>query len=149
MIRMNWGTKIVLGLASFMTFIVAMGVIMVSSKKDALVDNDYYEKGINYDKDYNRKEQVSRDHARPVIQVTSDLLVLTFRQNSTGTIRLMRTADKNLDRNIPFHTNPANQAVIPVSVLPRGSWRLIADWNSDQKSYLYESEINLKSATDE
>lgn len=37
---MNWGTKLVMGMAAFITFIAALGIIMFNSKKDALVDND-------------------------------------------------------------------------------------------------------------
>lgn len=46
---MNWGTKIVIVLASFMVLIVSFGVYMVSSDTDSLVAEDYYERGLNYD----------------------------------------------------------------------------------------------------
>jgi len=46
---MNWGTKIVIALASFMALIVSFGVYMVSSDTDSLVAEDYYERGLNYD----------------------------------------------------------------------------------------------------
>ena len=46
---MNWGLKIVIGLATFIVFIVSMGIYMVSKDTDSLVDNDYYEKSLSYD----------------------------------------------------------------------------------------------------
>ena len=47
---MNWGTKIVIALASFMVLIVSFGVYMVSTDTDSLVAEDYYERGLNYDR---------------------------------------------------------------------------------------------------
>lgn len=141
---MNWGTKIVLGMASFIIFIVAMGIIMFNSKKDALVDNDYYEKGINYDQVYNKKEQTKTDHAKPEIIINQDMLLLTFKDKATGTVKLMRTADKSMDKDFPFESNSNHQVIIPASGFKKGSWRLIADWKSNNKNYLYEQEITIK-----
>jgi len=47
---MNWGTKIALALALFMALIVSFGVYMVSRDTDSLVAEDYYERGLNYDR---------------------------------------------------------------------------------------------------
>ena len=47
---MNWGLKIVIALASFMVLIVSFGIYMVSQNTDSLVAEDYYERGLNYDK---------------------------------------------------------------------------------------------------
>ncbi|SDZ94929.1 FixH family protein [Pedobacter hartonius] len=140
---MNWGTKIVLGLATFMIFIVVLGLIMFNSKKDALVDNDYYEKGINYNKVYNRKEQTNTDHARPEVSANQEMIIVKFVHNAKGTARLMRTSDKELDKTIPFESNINRQLIIPARNLKKGSWRLIIEWVSDEKSYMYEQEITL------
>ncbi|HWK99283.1 MAG TPA: FixH family protein [Parapedobacter sp.] len=48
--EMNWGIKIVIALASFMVLIVSFGVYMVSTDTDTLVAEDYYERGLNYDR---------------------------------------------------------------------------------------------------
>ena len=47
---MNWGIKIILALALFMVLIVSFGVYMVRSDADSLVAEDYYERGLNYDR---------------------------------------------------------------------------------------------------
>jgi len=141
---MNWGTKLVLGMATFMIFIVALVLIMFTSKKDALVDNDYYEKGINYNKVYNRKEQMKQDHAQPEVSVGTDMIILRFKDQAEGIAKLMRTSDKELDKTIPFKTNLNRQVIVPSGMLKSGSWRLILEWVSNGKSYLYEQEIILK-----
>lgn len=47
---MNWGTKIIVALALFIALIVSFGIYMVSSDTDSLVAEDYYERGLNYDR---------------------------------------------------------------------------------------------------
>lgn len=140
---MNWGKKLVMGMITFMLFIVVMVLIMFNSKKDALVDNDYYEKGINYNKVYNRKEQTKTDHASPEVSANQDMIIIRFREHAKGTAGLMRTADKALDKSVPFESNLNNQVIIPARQLKKGSWRLIIEWMSGDKSYLYEQEIIL------
>jgi hypothetical protein len=140
---MNWGTKLILGMASFMLFIVALVLIMFNSKKDALVDTDYYEKGIQYNKVYNRKEQTKNDHAAPEVSANRDMIIIRFKDPAKGTAALMRTSDKALDKTLPFESNMNNQVIIPAGRLKSGSWRLILEWISNDKSYLYEQEITL------
>lgn len=138
---MNWGTKLVLGMATFMVFIVAMGIIMISDQKDALVEDDYYEKGIHYNKDYNRKEQTQADHAQPAIVVNDAMVLITFSQAAKGTLQMRRTADQAMDKSFSFKTNVNKQVIIPSTSFKKGSWKVIISWVSDGKSYLYEQEI--------
>ncbi|WP_256004617.1 MULTISPECIES: FixH family protein [Pedobacter] len=53
---MNWGSKIIIGMALFMSFIILLGIMMVRSTPDPLVDEDYYEKGLNYDQELRVKQ---------------------------------------------------------------------------------------------
>jgi hypothetical protein len=140
--EMNWGTKLIIGMATFMVFIVAMGIIMINDRKDALVEDDYYEKGINYNVDYNRKEQTKTDHAQPSIVVNDAMILITFTRAATGTLKMRRTADKSMDKSISFESNVNHQVIIPSASLKKGSWRLIMEWVSEGKSYLYEQEIS-------
>ncbi|WP_367865818.1 FixH family protein [Pedobacter sp. WC2423] len=141
---MNWGIKVLLGMGTFMSFIIVLVVIMFNSKTDALVDNDYYEKGINYDKVYKLKEQVNIDHAKPEIVVSRETISLVFKEQAKGNLRLMRTSDKRLDRAMPFETDQNRKVLIPAQHLPKGSWRLIVEWESQSEKYLIEQEINIK-----
>ena len=141
---MNWGVKVLIGMGTFMSFITVLVVIMFNSKTDALVDNDYYEKGINYNKVYNLKEQVNLDHAKPKIAVSGETIGLTFMKQAKGNVRLMRTSDKRLDRAMSFETDQNKQVLITAVNLQKGSWRLIIEWESLSEKYLYEQEINIK-----
>lgn len=141
---MNWGTKLMIGMACFMTFIVVLGVLMVNSKTDALVDNDYYEKGLNYDADYNRKEQVKADHATPDVLVNPEGIVLIFKTSAAGNVKMIRNADKRMDKSINITTDTQHRAMIPLQDVAKGRWRLIISWDSDGKSYLDEQEVMIE-----
>lgn len=141
---MNWGTKLVIGMLCFMSFIVVLAVLMFNSKPDALVDTDYYEKGLKYDADYNRKEQVHADQAKPEISIQPDNIIISFKTTASGTINIRRNSDKTMDKKIPLQTNAQNQAVIPSGSLAKGQWRIILSWLSDGKSYLDEQEVMIK-----
>ncbi len=75
---MNWGTKLVIAMALFMTFIIALSTKMILSDKDDLVDKDYYEKGLNYDLDYQRKQNMENDKAEPKIELGLESMKVVF-----------------------------------------------------------------------
>ena len=137
---MSWGTKLILTMACFMIFIVTMGVLMFTSKTDALVDNDYYEKGINYDSDYSKKENVKREHAEPKTVLLNDSLIVTFSKPATGELKLIRTADKRLDKSFVFTSSEEIKYVVS----KKGGWKIRLTWQSGNKSYLYEKEVLLR-----
>lgn len=141
---MNWGTKLMIGMICFMSFIVVLGVLMFNSKDDALVDKDYYEKGLDYDKDYNRKEQVKTDNATPDISVSETELIISFKAGAEGELRLIRNEDQRMDKKAALKTDLANQVRFPLKGLAKGQWRIVLSWVSGGKAYLNEQEIRIK-----
>ena len=124
-----------------MSFIIVLAVKMINSKTDALVDTDYYEKGLNYDKDYNRKEQVKTDKAAPQINLINGNIVLIFKDRAEGEIKMVRNSDKKLDKNISVKTDAQHLVRVPLEGLEKGQWRLIISWTTDGKAYLDEREV--------
>lgn len=137
---MNWGTKIVLGLGLFMAFIITLVVFMIRSNSDDLVDTDYYEKGIEYDKDYVRKNQVVIDNADPVITVNGDLNIV-FKNPVSGTIHFTHPSDQTKDRSMPINSGTENEITLPLDSFSKGHWKVILEWKSSGKSYLYDKSI--------
>lgn len=138
---MNWGTKLVIGMICFMSFIIVLAIKMINSKSDALVDTDYYEKGLAYDEDYKRKENVKTDDAAPVISITESFILLTFKDKAVGELKLVRNSDKRLDKKISISTDSLHTVKIPLIGIEKGQWRLIISWTTDGKAYLNEQEI--------
>jgi hypothetical protein len=140
---MNWGTKLIIGMLCFMSFIIVLAVLMINSKTDALVDTDYYEKGLAYDSDYGRKAQVKTDNAAPLIRISGGYIQLTFVNQAHGDIKLIRNSDKRLDKKVEIKTDILQRVKVPLNGIQQGQWRLIISWISEGKSYLNEQEIMI------
>ena len=137
---MNWGKATVLILIAFVLFIGGMSYYMFRSPKDDY-DHQYYEDGINFDHDYNREAQVTKDQAQPVINITADSIRFTFPQIVDGAVKLVRPASDAVDKSYPLQ---GTVIAVPVSQLIKGKWKLIFDWKCNNKAYLYNTEIFIK-----
>lgn len=133
---MNWGLKIVLGLGAFMLFIIGASIYMVSKDSDTLIEDDYYEKSLNYDEVYDRKQNLENDKAKPVVVIKNDTLSIVFTTtNVKGTLNLKRPSDGSLDKSIPLFSN-TDTFKLPLSSLTKGSWLLEISWESKGSKYI-------------
>jgi hypothetical protein len=138
--KMNWGTKLVIGMVLFMAFIITLVVFMMRSDSDDLVDKDYYQKGIEYDKEYARKNQVQQDNAEPEIYV-ADSLKIVFKKPAKGSVRFLHPSDNKNDRTLNMETSKDNTFILPLNETSKGHWKLILEWKSEGKEYLFEKNI--------
>ena len=113
---------------------------MIRSESDDLVDVNYYEKGIEYDKDYIRKNQLIEDMAEPEISIT-DQFTIIFKSPAKGNIRFIHPSDKTKDNTLSFDSGKDNQVLIPLNEYRKGHWKVSVEWESDKKAYLYEKNI--------
>ena len=133
---MNWGTKIVAGLGSFMLFIMASGIYMVTKDSDTLIDDDYYENSLNYDEVYNRKQNLIIDDVRALISQHLDTLVIVFSsEGNEGELILKRPSDGSMDRVIPFLSNTTSLK-LPIVEFQKGNWSLELRWQNNGKNYI-------------
>lgn len=138
----NWGKGIVIGLAVFIIFIVGMGIKMFSQNTDDY-DHEYYEKGLAFDADYAKEKQVVADHAQPQIKIQGSNLQVTFIQPVNGKLHIERPADRRLDRWVSLQSGTGAEVTIPVGKVASGRYRLVFDWVSNGKKYLYQQEVHL------
>ena len=138
---MNWGKGIIAGMAAFMLFILSMCIYMFNAPTDDY-DHQYYEKGMSFNKDHDREEQVVKDHAEPVITQTGNQLRIVFTQLPTGNICFMRPSDKTLDKSFKLANNNATE--IDLQNIAKGPWQLTLEWESNHKAYLYHKEVFIK-----
>lgn len=140
---MNWGTKLVIGMVTFMTFIITLAVIMMRSDSDDLVDQDYYQKGIEYDKDYIRKNRVKEDNAEPEIIVDKSLKI-TFKNPAKGIIRFLHASKQTQDKVISIDSGTENTVNIPLDEFSKGHWKVMLEWNSSDKGYMFQKDIIIQ-----
>lgn len=140
---MNWGMKIVIGMALAMSSIVATGIYMVSKDTDSLEEADYYEKGLNYEQAYEKKENVVRYQRKVTLDLLGDSLHISFAEvGNKGIIELLRPSNRSLDQQIPFATSKSSYTV-PMGNLKRGVWHIKLSWESNTRSYFQEENLYL------
>ncbi|MEO7215864.1 FixH family protein [Mucilaginibacter sp.] len=137
---MNWGKGIVLGMSLFMAFIISMCVYMFNLPVDDY-DHQYYEKGLNFNGDYNREQQVVRDNAQPLITQTAAGVAIEFKQPATGVIKLVNPLGKSKDLVCPLNTGADKHLSIPANKFTTGRWGVKIEWSSGKKHYLYQQNI--------
>jgi hypothetical protein len=142
--KLNWGNYLIMGMATFMVFIISMAVYMFAQTKDDY-DKQYYEKGINFDHDYSRERLVFADKAVPQISINAQNVRVKFAAPAKGELRFTRAADRRMDKL--FHiksNNAADTFLIPLDELAKGPYKLRFEWQSNLKQYLYEQEVMIK-----
>jgi len=127
-------------MALFMSFIITLAVLMIRSDSDDLVDTNYYEKGIEYDKDYARKTQLLDDKAEPEIIVNNQLTII-FKSPAMGSIRFIHPSDKTKDSTMNINSGTGLQVDFPIDSFRKGHWKISLEWESNGKSYMYEKNI--------
>lgn len=140
---MNWGVKIFLTLLVFIIVAVSTGVYMVSQDHDSLVEDDYYEKGLTFDSEYDHKTNVDIFEAEPSIEVENNYLVISFQQHkNSGTIQLRRASDSSLDEAYRFSTD-SKVYRLPISNLSSGKWKVLINWEHNKTSFMHEKTFNV------
>ena len=142
---MNWGTKLALGMGAFILFISGMVFYMFSvHDQDPLVEENYYEKGINYDVEYNALQNVIKDKAQPKISVTSSQIIIELKAEASYKAVLMRPSSSADDVKLNGKTTGDNHLIlVDKSKLAKGMWFLNLQWQSQGKDYLYKNNITL------
>jgi nitrogen fixation protein FixH len=145
MMKMNWGTKLIAGMVIFMLFIISMVVYMFRVHgNDALVEEDYYEKGINYNQEYNAKRNVLTDNAQPEVVINKHQIIISLKDSASYELKMLRPATKKDDIELNGTTvNNANLILIDREKMPTGLWLLDLKWTSNGKEYQFTKNITL------
>jgi len=134
---MNWGKGIVFSLTVFVLFIAGLSIYMFATPEDDY-DHAYYEKGLNFDKDYALEENVVKYHVQPQVKVSNQSVIVDFHSASTGTVKFDRPSDTRMDKVYPVGSS---KLVVPVTTLAQGEWQLTFNWKSKGHEYLYHQKI--------
>ena len=143
--KMNWGHKLVIFTLLFMTFISTMVYYMYKQNVE-LVDADYYEKGIKYQDEIDKRNAIKGlDHAIIFDSLKNELVFETaMGGHISGTVKLYRPSDSKMDRQIPFELNDEGRFFYNVSALAKGPWKFTFEWKIGTQAMAVEREITLK-----
>ncbi|RZL34263.1 MAG: nitrogen fixation protein FixH, partial [Pedobacter sp.] len=123
---MNWGTKLVLGMAAFMLFVIGMVVYMFRVHgNDSLVEEDYYEKGLDYDKEYDAKRNTLLDKAEPSVKIEASKIIIQLKDSASYELKISNASKAKEDRSSKGATiGDANLIIVDTETMNKGLWTL-------------------------
>jgi len=113
-----------------------------------LVEEDYYEKGLQYQDQIERVESTNKLSEPVEITNLGSNIYIKFPElfefdMIKGKIQLFRPSDPKLDRFVPLQLDEEGQQVINVSSLDQGAWIVKLNWSHDSIEYYTEKRIFL------
>lgn len=141
---MNWGVKILLTLITIVVATVSVGIYMVSQDTDSLVEEGYYEKGLDYESVLEHKRNVELHHAQPEVTVKESYLEFKFKESGNkGEIILKRPSDQHLDKTFPFtSSNPIY--TLTLKDIEKGAWEIEISWSNNDVPFFFEKRIYVQ-----
>jgi hypothetical protein len=137
---MDWGKSIALFLGVFILLIVGLSFYLMSRPSDDY-DPDYYQKGLNFEKDYIREQQVFIDGVAPRFAQKNNMLNIQFKTSCVGKIKFIRPSSGKLDTNFLINTGLGTRWSLNGDFLAKGNWQMILEWTKNRRSYLVHQEI--------
>lgn len=146
--KINWGTGIVIAFIGFISFIMYFIITMSVSDKynHDLVTEDYYAEELQYQNDINKLKNANDLKTNISFEKTAEGLLINFPENLdykkiTGKMFLYRPSNKQLDFETAISLSKP-YLLIPDNRLVDGRWNIKVDWKYQDKSYLYKETIN-------
>jgi nitrogen fixation protein FixH len=141
---MNWGKGIIIAMALFMGFILTLVITLMRQDVDLEID-DYYNKELAFNEQYNAQQNYMDAAEKITFNVTTDSLFVIFPkdlQTGKATIQLQRPNNKQQDAK--FEVKAAALVYIPTKSLPKGVFNCTIIGKRNGKSYEYNHSLKLK-----
>ncbi len=146
--KMNWGKGIAIFYSCFVLVMLFM-VVKSSQNNVHLVQDNYYEKDLNYEA-FRKKRQNASDLKKPVVvkyNPSIKNIEFTFPDNmaeASGKIALFRPSNKHLDLSYDIHLDKNARMHIGIKDnTEKGLWYVQIDWKHLGKEYYSEESIIL------
>lgn len=145
--KWNWGKGLVVGMISFMVFILYLVITMSTDKKYShdLVTEEYYAKEMAYQEEIDQETNLKTLSNQIIGKKTIEGWLISFPEeihqtNSKGTVFLYRPSNQKLDFEVPFVLSGSN-LLIPDNRLVDGRWNITIQWETEGVPYLYKKSI--------
>lgn len=143
--KFNWGTGILIVIIIFMIISIGSTVFLMNQKVD-LVENDYYAKGIEHQKQIDRVNRANEMDDAVTIDQSPDFIQIKFPQSYSvlkfnGVINFYRPSDSGKDFSLPLAIDTSAVQVIPVNILEKGYWKIKINWSLNEVEYYKESSL--------
>jgi len=146
-LKFNWGTGIVLALIVMIGGMIFLVSIALRQDYD-LVESDYYEKSVDYQKHIDRVRNTDALAEKVKFEQTADSLKMSFPQLSnirdyTGEILFYSPVEEKRDENIKLKLNELFTQSISLKNLKNGRYIVKVNWTAANTPYYQEKEITV------
>lgn len=146
-IKFNWGTGIVLALAVMIGGMITLVSIALRQDYD-LVESDYYEKSVDYQKHIDKVKNAATLDQQIRIDQTADSLKLIFPklspiQDYSGEIQFYSPIEASRDRVLKVKLNDDYSQQVDFKGLKNGRYTVKIDWTMGKTGYYQEQEITI------
>jgi len=147
-IQFNWGTGIAIALIVMICGMLTL--FYIATRQDYfLVEKDYYQKGINYQEQIDRINNVNALREKPTVTVSNSELLVTLPNwfaNKTikGEIQLYSPVDEAFDKTQPLNLSDQLMQSVSLNNIKPGRYTVKLDWTANQTAYYWEQKITIE-----
>ena len=143
--KFHWGIGIAIVYVIFAGSMVAFA-IHASHQHYDLVNDDYYNEAVNYQKTIDAKINSTKADAKVDFDFTPDKRALTITVDGTtkkiaGTLTFYKPDKAADDFKIDFATDESGKQLISLKKLAHGYWKVTATWSINGQDYSEEKRI--------
>ena len=144
--KINWGSGIAIFYSLFVLVMVFM-VVKSTQNKTHLVQENYYNKDLNYES-FRKKRENAKALKKPVTikyrakENTVQLAFPSDMASATGKVTLFRPSNKYLDKSYTIDLDEKSKMDIPLEKhMPGGLWKVQVDWEAQGEKYYTEENL--------
>lgn len=144
-IKFNWGIAIIIVIILFFGSMAFR--IWLSYQQDLnLVMEDYYPKGINFQQQIQKENNLNKLKQKPQIVLKGAHLLIIYPgsfkgHNLKGSILVYRPSDSKLDHKFEMNPDTTMIQMIDANQFISGKYQVKMDWEMDDTPYYMEKEI--------
>lgn len=144
-LKIHWGWGIAIFYSLFVLSLLGFLFFTTFNRVD-LVEEDYYEKEINYQQQIDKETRTANLAGKLTMQPSGSVFILTFPGEldpSTigGSIHFYRPSSKRLDQKFKIEADSSGMQVLPVNTLRKGLWFVKVDWSAGDSAYYNEEKF--------
>lgn len=145
--KMDWGKGIALSFVIF-AMLLAYLVYKTGEVTSEMVTDNYYEKELEYNAQYDARKNVLDLTQKPTIELTGTELVITYpaeavSADTRGEVYFYSINNVAKDRLFTFKTDSVNRQVFSKEMLVSGNYNIQLKWTTDSVEYLFDKNIYI------
>ena len=141
---MNWGKGIIIAMVLFMGFILTLVITLMRQDVDLEID-DYYNKELAFNEQYNAQQNYMDATEKITFNVTSDSLFVIFPKDlQTGAAKIQLQRPNNKQQDAVFDVQATDKVYIPTKSLPKGVFNCTITGKRNGKMYENNHSLKLK-----